>query len=229
MIYLSGTTSDAIEPALIAAGVGLVVQPGNGYASRVGRFAHWAAENACYAGHWHEGPWLDWLAQFDPVAHPPLFAVAPDVYPDAAASMERGLRYCELIRSMGFPVAVLAQDGAEELDWPAVFDRFDVLFIGGRYLPGTPWREWKVSEAAAGLIRRARNAGLWVHMGRVNTWSRLRWAAVAGCLSADGTGLAYGPDLNTPQLGRWLAELDYQPTLWRYEMPSHPTHRSAVA
>ena len=121
MIYLTGSTNDTDEPDLIAQGVGLMVQPGNSYHLRINRYPFYGADNGCYRDRWQEDPWLDWLARLDPERC--LFAVAPDVYPDAAATLARSLGYFELVRSMGFPVALVAQDGAEQLILP--WDDFD--------------------------------------------------------------------------------------------------------
>lgn len=185
MIYLTGSTNDDDEPALIAAGIGLIVQPATkGYNRRISRYPWWAADNGCFADTWTEEPWLDWLD-----ARPRdrcLFAVAPDVYADAVGSLDRGRRYFDLLREMGFPVAVVAQDGGEHLDYP--WDDFDVMFLGGRRTPD-PRDEWKTGAGAAQLAARARGHGKWVHMGRVNSLYRLEKARRMGCNSADGTCL----------------------------------------
>lgn len=52
--------------------------------------------------------------------------------------------------------------------------------------------------------RAAQARGLHCHMGRVNTRGRIRDAAMDGYDSVDGTGLAFGPDRNLPQLLSWL-------------------------
>jgi hypothetical protein len=54
--------------------------------------------------------------------------------------------------------------------------------------------------------------GLHVHMGRINTHRRPRYAAAIGCHSADGTYLAYGPDKNLPKLLHWLNDIGIQGT-----------------
>lgn len=174
-MYLTGVTNDRDEPTLIAHGVGLMVQPGNSYHLRVGRFPFYAADNGCFADKWVEDAHLAWLDRL--TRDRCLFAVSPDVYPDAAESLARGLSYAPLLREMGFPVAVVAQDGAEALTWP--WDELDVLFIGGARTPN-PRHEWKLSAAAADLAGRARAAGKWVHMGRVNS------------IAPHGTGAADG-------------------------------------
>ncbi len=224
MIYLSGSTNDTIETALIRAGIGLMCQPGTGYHHRIGRYPWWGADIVGMNGNHAPEDGLHWLAGLP--TERCLFAVSPDAYPDAAESLRRGIEYAPLIRSLGFPVAVVAQDGAERLDWP--WDEIDCLFIGGEQRkPG--WTEWKESDAAAQLAKEARNAGKWVHMGRVNTVRRMRRARLMGCLSVDGTKIAYGSDINGPELIRFLRVLDNTPPLpfERWEAPS--VNRIAVA
>ncbi len=237
MIYLSGVTNDRDEPALLAAGVGLMVQPGNSYHLRVPRFETngWAADNGCFSGKWEEDTHLAWLDRLPRAGC--LFAVSPDVYPSAIESMERGLSYAPLLRELGFPVAVVAQDGAEELDWP--WEEFDCLFIGGEARPDDPRKEWKISMAAEHLAHEARRQGLWVHMGRVSSLRRMRRARDMGCLSVDGTFLKWRKrqrvtdhegardQRGANELDAWGQWLRANPPLplQRHETPSHPNHR----
>jgi len=135
-----------------------------------------------------------------------LFAVAPDVLCDPAATIERSARFVYRVRAwFGLPVALVAQDGLERLavPWPW----FDVLFLGG----STPW---KLGPAARGLAAEAKARNKHVHMGRVNSLRRLRYADAIGCDSADGTYLAFGPDLNLPPLLGWLRAVNDQQPLW---------------
>jgi hypothetical protein len=237
MMYLTGATNDRDEPALIEHGIGLMVQPGNSYHLRVGRYPFFGADNGCFADKWVEDTHLAWLEALP--RERCLFAVAPDVYPDAAASLERGARYFDLIRSMGFPVAVVAQDHAEKLAYP--WDDFDCLFIGGERTPN-PRHEWKTSAEAEGLVRRARNRGKWVHMGRVNSIDRMERARAMGCNSADGTFVKYRrrkragePEgardgRGAIELRRWLVWLDdHQPLpLNVLETPSLSVYKDAL-
>lgn len=230
MLYLTGVTNDRDEPALVAAGVGLIVQPGNSYHLRVDRYPFWGADNGCYADKWDEDKWMRWL---EPIPRAGcLFAVAPDVYPDAAATLKRSSDYFDIIRELGFPVALVAQDGAESLELP--WDDFDCLFIGGAKGPN----EWKTGEQAEGLVRVARTRGKWVHMGRVNSLSRLSRARAMGCHSADGTYLKYRlrqngatplADRGVQELAQWRDWLVLNPALpFAAETPSLPVHKEAL-
>jgi hypothetical protein len=97
----------------------------------------------------------------------------------------------------------VAQDGWQDETTP--WDEFDVLFVGGS-------TEFKLGLGAH-AIAAAQARRKWVHMGRVNSYKRLRVAAALGCDSADGTFLKFGPDVNEPRLLRWLAQLKAEPLL----------------
>lgn len=128
-----------------------------------------------------------------------LFATAPDVLGDAEATLARSAPFVRKIRGwFGLPAALVAQDGLERLDVP--WSWFDCLFLGGS-------TEWKLGPHAALLTEEAKARGKWVHMGRVNSFKRLRYAAYIGCDSADGTFLTFGPDKNLPRLLGWLGEI----------------------
>jgi hypothetical protein len=51
-------------------------------------------------------------------------------------------------------------------------------------------------------------------MGRVNSLKRLRIANSFGCDSADGTYLAFGPDINLTRARGWMPQVHQQPSLW---------------
>ena len=234
MIYLTGATNNAIEPLLIERGIGLMCQPGNSYHARITRYPWWGADNGAFGGNWTEDKHMDWLAALP--RQRCLFAVSPDEYGNAVESLRRGLEFAPIIRDMGFPVAVVAQDGAERLTWP--WEEIDCLFIGGeRKWPGQS--EWKESPEAETLVWRARNAGLWVHMGRVNTQRRLLKAWRMGVLSCDGTLIKHlrralrgetageRDERFEGAITRFMRALDVPPLpLYRWETPSHPHHRT---
>lgn len=159
----------------------------------------WAADNGCFTqpGSYTDERFLAWLAREAPNRGRCLFAVAPDVVGDAAATLERSLPMLPRIREAGYLAALVAQDGLEHLEIP--WYAFDVLFIGGS-------TEWKMGEAVKGLISLAKGLGKWVHVGRVNSRRRFRHFAALGVDSVDGTFLAFGPSKNLPKLRSWLCE-----------------------
>jgi hypothetical protein len=164
----------------------------------------WAADNDCFQG-------LEphrYFAMLDSLKVAPgacLFVTVPDVvrcgrcrqevarcsceqaskravFGDARRTAEQFEIWAPGLERRGLPVALVAQDGLERLDgWLArTWHRLDALFIGGS-------SEWKLGPAAAAIARDAKRRGKWVHMGRVNSARRVRYAASIGCDSIDGT------------------------------------------
>lgn len=173
-----------------------IVTPRQG--NRVPPGAHWCADNGVFGkGYPGADAWFAWLSKFSPERC--RFAVAPDVVGDARATLEASLPWLSKIRRLGMPAAFVAQDGAEIVGVP--WDWFDVLFIGGS-------TEWKLGEHARALVAEAKARGKGVHMGRVNSRRRLRYAADIGCDSADGTYIAFGPDVNLPKVLDWLEDVN---------------------
>lgn len=167
----------------------------------------WCSDNGCFGnGYPGDNGYLAYLADRAGQGARCVFAVAPDVPFDMTASLSRSRPMLAPIRALGFPVALAAQNGAENMALP--WDEFDALFLGGD-------TAWKLGEHARDLTAEARARGKHVHMGRVNSLKRLRIAASMGCHSADGTFLAFGPDKNLPQLLRWLRDCHVQQeALW---------------
>jgi hypothetical protein len=113
---------------------------------------------------------------------------------------------------------VVAQSDSERLTWP--WEDFDCLFIGGTRMPRGK-DEWKESPQAAELCRQARNHGLQVHWGRVNSMRRLFLARAAGATSCDGTFVKHGGDLNAMRLDRMLRNVDAKQPLPIFERFEH--------
>lgn len=129
-----------------------------------------------------------------------VFATAPDVVGDHNATVDLAKPALRMIRDIGLPAAFVAQDGWTEETTP--WDEFDAIFIGG----STEFKFRGGREA----VRAAKKRKKWAHMGRVNSFERLRAAKSIGCDSADGTYLRFGPDINVPKLLRWLDILNSQ-------------------
>lgn len=202
-MYLSGV----IRPELVGmrSDLGVIVTPHMG--NKVDLLAtRWGADNGCFAKPelFNLAEYLAWIGHRRYARHTCLFVTAPDVVGDAVATWERSLPVFDQIRFLGFPAALVAQDGIENtaVDW----DAFDVLFLGGS-------TRWKLSHHAKVLTAQAKAHGKHVHMGRVNSLLRLKTAAMWGCDSADGTFLAFGPDKNVPRLLSWLDSLHREPVL----------------
>lgn len=203
MLYLANPSTKRVRGAMSTGIIGTVMSPAQG--NRLPPDAMFAIDNNCgpgadgHAGTGYPGDraYLELLSHLSAQSRRRcLFAAAPDVLGDAAATIRRSARFTGRMRAwFGLPVALVAQDGLEHLNVP--WREFDVLFIGGS-------TAWKLGPAARDLAGEAKARGKRVHMGRVNSLRRLQYAAAIGCDSADGTYLTYGPDINLPSLLAWL-------------------------
>lgn len=202
-MYLANASSPAIRQRMIDGTLGMITTPREGRSPLTAKV--WAADNGCFGkGYPGDEAYLDWLAKNSKHANRCLFATAPDVVGDAAATLERSAPFFEPIRAMGYPVAFIAQDGLTSESTP--WDSFDVLFVGGT-------TEFKLGAEARALVAEAKSRGKFVHVGRVNSRKRIRYASLIGADSVDGTYLAFGPDTNLPKLTRWMNEVNTQTNL----------------
>lgn len=215
--YLSG----AVRPEALAwdtPGLGVLITPlmGN-LPPRPGVHAH---DNGVWSEFISKGKkpfsrdaFLAHLDNWSGVRHFCLFAVAPDVVGDWRATLERSAPVLPEIRQRGYRAALVAQNGLERHAREIPWDTFDVFFLGGGQDPklaskDNPKGEWKLSPGCARLVAEARRRGKDVHMGRVNSLKRLRYAQSIGCTSADGTFIAFGGDKNTAEVQGWLEALN---------------------
>jgi hypothetical protein len=199
VLYLSTPSSPAVRAAMSAGLIGCMTTPNQH--NRIPAGATWAADNGKFGAHYvGDDAWLSWLARMVRRygAEKCLFAVAPDVPFDAAATLECSRRWLAMIRALGLSAAFYAQDGAEA-DGMVEWDTFDVLFIAGS-------TAFKIGEHAKALAGEAIAHGKTVHMGRVNSYKRLLIAEEFGAASCDGTFLRYGPNKNLPKVLDWLGQ-----------------------
>tara|TARA_R100000656_G_C3907545_1_gene120144 strand:- start:78 stop:686 length:609 start_codon:yes stop_codon:yes gene_type:complete len=196
MIYLSGRFKSTLPKE-----VGLLVTPGNRGKARQGRI--WAADNGRFAApdKYSDASYLKWLMAQDKKSDC-LFATAPDVVGDHHATLQLSAHMYSPIRQAGYPVAFVAQNGFDDAPWSS----FDALFIGGD-------DAFKLGPQVPGIVREAKRRGKWVHMGRVNSYLRLRLATVIGCDSVDGNHIAFMPDKHTADVAQWIKQLAAQPIL----------------
>ena len=148
-------------------------------------------DNGCFSRRWNP---YRWDAELERRMDTPgcLFAVVPDVVGDAEATNDLWTRWWSAPMRRGYPLAYVAQPGSRYIPAGA-----RALFIGGD-------TDWKLGPEPRQLVALAKRIGLWVHMGRVNSLRRLRYAADIGCDSVDGTYLKHGPDKNLPILLTWV-------------------------
>ena len=156
---------------MTAGHLGMIATPAAGNAVLPG--VTWMADNSVFADRYPGNEaYLAWLAAR--AQHRPecRLVVAPDVVGNAIETLKRSVPMFPVIRAAGYPVALAAQDGLQDLTVP--WGQFDALFIGGS-------TEWKIGPQARELVSQAKQRRLWVHMGRVNSLRRLQYATDIGC------------------------------------------------
>lgn len=251
--YLSGAVNEGLlAEAEIRPELGILAQPGNAVHLTAARAGAWAADNGCFAkgDDFDVDAYLAYLAELVATVGVPLWATAPDVVGDYAATTRRSVPVLAQIRELGIPAAYVAQNGIEAHLDAIRWDLFDVIFLGGstecvpcgyvrpvtesvcldcltvaedteKLCPcggrrgmrrGCPecsrlLTEWKLGAGAREVVAEALRRGKRVHMGRVNSLRRLRYAQEIGCHTADGTFVKFGPAKNLPRMLRWLDTL----------------------
>lgn len=158
----------------------------------------WAADNDAFNG-WSDEAEARYRRMLDGMVGVPdcKFVTLPDVVGDARATAVRFNEWWQPVTDRGLPPALVLQDGIEELGVP--WDKISAVFIGGS-------TEFKLGDVAAEYAGEARARGLWVHMGRVNSLKRIRYAQDIGCHSVDGSQFSMFSDTWVPWALRWLEQ-----------------------
>ena len=203
MLYLANPCgSESISAAMSEGVIGFIDTPKQG--NRRPADVPWCADNGCFSEQWEPSQWWRFLTANAADAATCLFATAPDVVGDARATEERSRPWLARIRDLGYPVAFVAQNGMEFSTWD-LWDEIDCLFIGGT-------TDWKLGSEACNLAALASSMGKWVHVGRVNSERRFRYAQAIRADSCDGTYLTYGPSKNLTNVLAWQ-RTNQQPAL----------------
>jgi hypothetical protein len=146
--------------------------------SRQDQAAHFAVDNGAFAG-FNPTFFLSLLAREYSSRHLCRFVAVPDIVGSARRTLE--VFNCWYDQLDGWPIALVAQDGQEDLNIP--WSCIQTIFIGGT-------TSFKLSKAAADIIKTAKAVGKWIHAGRVNTPGRFEYFEELGVDSIDGTGLS---------------------------------------
>lgn len=174
----------------------------------------WCADNGAFSDAFDPERWFRFLQANADRASTCLFVALPDVVGDWRATLARAAPWFGPVRRLGYRVAIVLQDGATPRSVP--WRRVDAVFIGGS-------TDWKLGPEVRAIVAEAKRRGRWVHMGRVNSERRLRYAKLIGCDSADGTYLSFGPDVNLPRLRGWLRAVNDQGDLFADLTPKEHT------
>jgi hypothetical protein len=137
-----------------------------------------AIDNGAFSGFRRDG-FLSLLQRNEGHRERCLFVCCPDVVGSARRTLEAFEHWSARLRA--WPVALVAQDGLENL--PIPWTSLAAVFIGGS-------TEWKESKSAADVIRAAQIMGVHTHVGRINTPARWRLFSALGVDTCDGSGVS---------------------------------------
>ena len=170
------------------------------------RYANWGGEFAIDNGafsRFDAAAFRRLVAREEPAMARCLFVTCPDIVGAARRTLELFKRRSLWIPT-GVPVALVAQNGIEDLDIP--WDEFQCLFIGGV----DPWKD---SSVVADLVRAGKIMEKHIHIGRVNTAKRFNWFDSLGADTCDGTGVSrYDHMLEAIERSRLPEKLLFCPT-----------------
>lgn len=138
-----------------------------------------AVDNGAAAGQFHPEKYLKLLEKLAPYQDRALFAVAPDVMRDPAATLELYPEWKDAIRALGYPVAFVAQPGLQPHELPDA----DWIFLGGGNQGDYRWR---FTDDAKRIVDAAQQRGMRVHIGMVNAQWMIRQAQAWGVDTVDG-------------------------------------------
>ena len=154
---------------------GQLITPLSGFRNRaVEEGRPWAMDNGAFSG-FKTTPFLRKMVREEGNIGSCLFVASPDVVGSHDLTMDLWGIWVPLIEP--FPPAFVLQDG-----WDGTIPHnARAVFVGGS-------TEFKCGDDALEAGAQAKELGLWVHVGRVNTPDRVdRWRGLAD--SIDGTGI----------------------------------------
>lgn len=169
----------------------------------------WAVDNAAFSDPDDDKFWRLCIDSWNMDRHYlPMWVAVPDAVADHRATRRlfgdwtSHWRY--EIGRIPFPLSFVLQDGCTvgEVPW----DEIEAVFVGGS-------TRFKLCESET-LIRAAKHRGKLVHVGRVNTLRRLRFAHDLGADSVDGTAFSMFPDRYIERALKYLQRLEQSPTLF---------------
>lgn len=135
--------------------------------------------------------------------------VVPDVVGDWPATREKIDTWLPRLQGAAPRLLLAVQDGATADELRPMLSPTVGIFVGGSNDAPT-W--WKVSTLPI-WGRLARETGCYLHVGRVNSAKRIRWAADCGADSFDGKSPVLFP-CTLPSLDRAVRHRPRQVPLW---------------
>ena len=132
-------------------------------------------DNGCFS-RFPEKKWRKLLTEAEEST--PVFVCLPDIVGDARRTLDLFNVFKPL--TSGLPRALVLQDGIGDFEIP--WNDIDAVFVGGT-------DAFKISNECINACRVAKMLNKWVHVGRVNTSSRVKnWLELGDSL--DGSGIS---------------------------------------
>ena len=227
VLYFSGIHTSAIAATARRRGdIGLVITPDHNYCDVAAEYPAVMVDNGAFSKKGFKPGAFERLLRRVAASHAIReklwFVVAPDVVANHARTLEMFHWWEPRIHALGLPVAFVAQDGLELVPDQMPWDRMDALFIGG----STAWKEGEVGqwewcverglspmqavqyspyEGWLSMWEGAEARGIPIHMGRVNSLSRMELAhSFYSAQSSDGTMLNFQQTDRLRDLEGWL-------------------------
>ncbi|QOX80844.1 hypothetical protein FY034_17625 (plasmid) [Trichlorobacter lovleyi] len=154
----------------------------------------YAADNSAYSD-WNEPAFMRMLDKIQGYEQKPLFVAVPDFVGNARISSKLFDIWAPEIIDRGLPAAYVLQDGQGGVCVP--WGDISALFIGGS-------TAFKSCDHVRYLVKKANRKGIWVHMGRVNSYQRLQVAMDMGVDSVDGSGYSRFAELKLAKALNYL-------------------------
>lgn len=158
--------------------IGLIFSPdswvnprGLPYVLDNGRYSAWNKGKK-----WDENLYIKLLDRAKCADYSPLWIAVPDYVADADGTFREWDRWNKPLSRLGWPLALVVQDGMTVEQVKSVRPQPEVIFVGGT----TKWK-WRTLRIWTKQFPR-------VHVGRVNTSRMLWWVHHSGAESSDGSG-----------------------------------------
>jgi len=171
-----------------------------------------AIDNDCFNDRYGDDAFEKHLERLREHSRTCLFVAVPDVVDDPDATSTYFWSCARELGEWPFRLAYVAQTGctSDHVPWGCI----STLFLAGN-------DKWREGPDGTALIKEAKEEGLWVHVGRVNSKKRLLHYERLGVDSVDGTHLSYaGREQGLQNVTRWLQEAMAYRDTWERDQAS---------
>ena len=144
------------------------------------------ADNDCFNSSYSDESFLSLVNRLAKYKERLKFIAVPDVPFNDKETLKKFYVWYETLKDFNLPLALVTQDEMLTKDIP--WNKIQALFIGGS-------TEWKLSTESVNIIKEGQKKNKWIHVGRVNTPSRITLCKMLNVDSIDGTGFSMFADV----------------------------------